>query len=117
MRLVSLLVDRRIYLKPGATDMRKSIDTLSVLVEQGMKLNPLDRSCYLFCNKRKDLIKLLYWDDNGFCLWQKKLQVDKYPWPVSEEEVREISNEKLKLLLTGIDFTKEHKPIHFSRVT
>ena len=99
---------RRVYLRPGHTDMRKSIDALGLLAQDVMKLNLFEKSYFLFCNKRRDKLKVLYWDRNGFCLWQKRLDGEKFPWPQSEEVVKEIPMKRLFWLLRGIDFFKEH---------
>jgi transposase len=72
---------------------------------------------YLFCNRYRNRLKILYWDKNGYCLWLKRLEKDKFPWPKNEGEVREITIEKLKMLLSGIDFFKAHKNINFSNIS
>ena len=92
-----------IYVRPGVTDMRKAINGLSVIAAEQMEKDPLSGSLFLFCNRQRRILKCLYWDRNGFCLWQKRLERDKFPWPHSEETAREISAEQLKMLLDGID--------------
>jgi len=62
----------RVYLAVGNTDMRKSINTLSILVEQAMALNPFSGDLFVFCNRGRTILKILYWQGNGFCLWQKR---------------------------------------------
>ena len=106
----------QIYLKPGFTDMRKSINTLSIVVESEMNLDLFTQSMFIFCNKKRDIIKMLYWDKNGFCLWQKKLEKDKFQWPESEEEVMEITDFKLHWLLRGIDLNRAHGILNYSNV-
>ena len=91
------------YLALGNTDMRKSINTLSILVQEHMKQNPFNGHLYVFCNRGRSIIKILYWDRNGFCLWQKRLEKDKFKWPASEKEVKEIDLYKLQWLLEGLD--------------
>ena len=66
--------DVRVYLALGATDMRKSIDGLSILVSQQLTLDPFAGHLFGFCNRSRTIIKLLYWDRNGFCLWHKRLE-------------------------------------------
>jgi len=61
--------------------MRKSIDTLSILVSEKMGLDLFSGSLFAFCNRSRNIIKLLYWDKNGFCLWQKRLEKDMFKWP------------------------------------
>ena len=106
----------RFFLRPGITDLRKGINGLSVLIQNSMEYDPFSQSLFLFCNREHKLLKTVYWDRNGFCLWQKKLQRNKFPWPQSEETAREIRFEELKMLLDGIDFFNAHQKLSFSRV-
>jgi len=105
-----------IFIRPGITDMRKQINGLSILTEEDMGKDSGDGSLYIFCSRNRKQLKCIYWDKNGFCLWQKKLEKDRFPWPMTEEEVQEIDLEKLKLLLSGIDFWKAHKEIKFKEM-
>ena len=59
----------RVYLAVGVTDMRKSINGLSILVQDQLDLDPISGHLFAFCNRRRDIVKVLYWDRNGFCLW------------------------------------------------
>jgi transposase len=106
----------RFFLRPGKTDLRKGINGLSVLIQNTMEHNPFSKSLFLFCNKRRKLLKILYWDRNGFCLWMKKLDHRTFPWPQNEAAARELRFEELKMLLDGIDFFKAHEELHYSRV-
>jgi len=105
-----------IYLRTGPTDMRKSINGLCSLVQTDMKLNPFESGYFVFCNKRRYLLKLLYWDKTGFALWYKRLEKHKFPWPEEKRDVQKISAEQIDWLLSGIDFFKAHKKLHFSTV-
>lgn len=108
----------RIFIRPGKTDMRKQSAGLSVLVEQVLQCDPFSGSLYLFCNRRRNLMKVLYWDRNGFCLWSKKLEEKhRFPWPESEEAVREIDEQQLRWLLDGIDFFHAHKRLRYTKVS
>ncbi|MCP4162982.1 MAG: IS66 family insertion sequence element accessory protein TnpB [Deltaproteobacteria bacterium] len=102
-----------IFVRPGVTDMRKQINGLSVMAEGEMKKDSGSGSLFLFCSRNRKNLKCIYWDRNGFCMWQKKLEKDKFPWPMTEEDAREISFDQLKLLLDGIDFWKAHKKINY----
>lgn len=106
----------RFFIRPGITDLRKAINGLTLLVQNEMKNDPFSKCLFLFCNSTRKNIKIIYWDKNGFCLWQKKLEKQKFPWPSTEQEAKEISYEELKLLLSGIDFFKAHKELSYSRV-
>ncbi|AXR63502.1 IS66 family insertion sequence element accessory protein TnpB [Leptospira mayottensis] len=109
--------NRKVYLRPGVTDLRKSINTLAIIVEGKMKKDPYSESLFLFCNRKKDKLKMLYWDKSGFCLWQKRLKERKFPWPNTEEEVQKIPAERFHWLLNGIDFFKEHKKLKYRKVS
>jgi transposase len=106
-----------IYVRPGVTDMRKAINGLSVIVAEEMAHDPLSGNLFLFCNRYRRIMKCLYWDRNGFCLWQKRLERDRFPWPQTSEAAREISGEQLGMLLDGIDFWRAHRKLSYSRVS
>lgn len=105
-----------IYVKPGITDMRKQINGLSILVQEDLKKDPFSGSLFMFCNRNRKLLKILYWDQNGFCLWLKRLEKDKFPWPHNETAAQEITRDQLEMLLKGIDFWKAHKKLNYSSV-
>ena len=71
----------QVYLCRAPIDFRKSIDGLSVLVEQALVLNPFDSALYVFVNRQRNKMKALYWHRNGFCLWYKRLETKKFPFP------------------------------------
>jgi len=100
-----------IHVVIGATDMRKQINGLSAIIFDICELDIQDDNIFIFCGKTRKILKILYWDKNGYCLWQKKLGKDRFPWPKVDENIEEITLEKLHLLLKGIDFWKEHKRI------
>lgn len=103
-----------IYLAVGSTDMRKAINGLSILVEQAMDLNPFSGDLFVFCNRQRTIIKILYWDHNGFCLWHKRLEKHKFKWPNSRQDVMTIAAKQLSWLLAGLDFTSAHQRLQFS---
>ena len=92
----------RVFLATGAIDMRKSIDTLSVLVAEQMELDPLSGHLFGFCNRKRDTVKILYWDRNGFCLWHKRLERERFRWPKNAAEVQMIGSRELRWLLDGL---------------
>ena len=89
--------------------MRKQIDGLAALVRDALQQDPLDGSLYLFCGMNGRRMKILYWDRNGFCLWQKRLEHDRFPWPKGANEVRQIDDDQLAMLLDGVDFWHAHQ--------
>lgn len=106
----------RFYLKPGTTDMRKALNGLSVIIQNEMNRDIFEKSLFLFCNRQRKLLKVVYWDDTGFCLWQKRLEKERFPWPETEEKASEISHDELLLLLKGIDLFKVHKKLKYKRI-
>lgn len=103
----------QVYLAVGSTDMRKSINGLSILVEQAMDLNPFSGDLFVFCNRLRSIVKILYWDRNGFCLWHKRLEKDRFKWPQSVDEVISIDQRELKWLLSGLDIGDAHQRIYY----
>jgi transposase len=93
----------RVFLAPGSTDMRKQINTLSILVEHTLRLDPFCGHLFVFCNGSRTILKVLYWDRNGFCLWQKRLEKHRFKWPETKDEVLEIGAKELGFLLEGLD--------------
>jgi transposase len=103
----------RVYLALGRTDMRKAINGLSVLVEQAMGLDPFCGDLFVFCNRRRNIIKILYWDENGFCLWYKRLEEHRFQWPKLPEQVLTINRKQLNWLLAGLDFSTAHQRLYY----
>jgi transposase len=107
----------KIFIKPGPTDMRKQINGLSVAVEEEFGKALFSGSLFIFCNKPRRRLKILYWDRNGFCMWLKRLEKDRFPWPKDEAESKEITVSQLKMLLDGIDFFNAHKKLQYTCVS
>lgn len=109
----------KVYLRPGRTDMRKAINGLSALAEHELKANPLGGSLFVFCNGSRNIVKLLYWDRNGYCLWQKRLSKHKFVWPRSEVAVCEIDGRQLYWLLEGMDIEEisGHEELRYDLVS
>ncbi len=99
----------KVWLILGRTDMRKAVNGLSGLVASQFGMNPLDGSYYVFCGKRRDTVKILYYDRNGFALWYKRLEEDQFPWPRTEAEARAVTVEQLGWLLSGLDMDSAHR--------
>ena len=99
-----------IYLAPGATDLRKSIDGCSNIVQYQMFLDPFSPSIFIFCNRTKTTIKVLEWDGNGFWLHTKKLiGKDRFRWTKSKEEASMlIDKRQLSWLLDGLEIEPKH---------
>ena len=94
-----------IYLACGVTDMRKSYDGLAAIVEEELELNSLSGALFVFCNRRKDRLKVLFWDGSGLCVYAKRLERGTFSWPRSDTEVLRYNELDLQCLLHGIDFS------------
>ena len=94
------------------TDLRKGIDGLARLVQQQFELNPFTNTLFLFCGRRRDRIKGLYWEKDGFILLYKRVEQGAYQWPRSESEVKVLTPQQYRWLMEGlqIEQPKTHCP-------
>ena len=124
----------QVYLYPDPVDMRKSIDGLSALVEAEMALSPYADALFVFCNRARDKIKILLsvlascftlppasmqsWERNGFIVWYKRLEKQRFHWNRTSDGVIELDGLMLNSLLDGLDIwhQKPHKSLHFDSV-
>jgi transposase len=96
----------KIYLACGPTDLRKAINGLAGIVEAGFKLNPTDSAAFVFCNRSRDRLKILEWDQDGYWLHLKRLEKGRFKWPSKvTEETMCFSGEELEQLLAGTKLT------------
>ena len=107
----------RAYVSAQATDMRKSIDGLAALVVSVFRADPLCGQLFVFISRRRDRVKILYWDRHGFALWYKRLERGHYPHMASIAE-HGVSLSDLSLWLEGVDLarTRRFAPLSVSRV-
>ncbi len=91
-----------IYIVCGHTDMRKSIDGLAAIVQQQFKLDLFSDSLFLFCGRRRDRLKALLWEGDGFLLFYKRLESGRFSWPRNEQEVRNLTREQFVWLMQGL---------------
>lgn len=92
----------QIYVACGYTDLRKSIDGLSTLVQQSFQLDPFSNALFLFCGRRCDRLKALYWEGDGFVLLYKRLEQGRFQWPRTESEARRITPQQFRWLTEGL---------------
>ena len=113
--MLNSLHSGKVYLAFGETDMRKSIDGLALLVQESFRLDPFSKCMFVFCNRRKDKIKILYWEDNGFWLYYKRLEKGNFRWPAisSQNKAVGVTERELRWLLDGLSLeqTSAHKPV------
>ena len=112
--LVKNITAEHVFLAYGHTDMRKSIDGLAAIVQQNFKLDPFSKDVFMFCGRRKDRIKALFWDGDGFSLLYKRLDNGKFCWPKSQNDVINISEQQLRWLMEGLEICQP-KSIKMSR--
>lgn len=107
----------KVYLHRDPVDFRMGINGLSILVEQAMRLNPMTSALFVFGNRRRDRIKILGWGGNGFWLFLKRLEADRFIWP-SASETLTLSVEQLHWLLDGIDLAviQKHPRRFYERI-
>jgi len=117
--MIILPASVRILLCLEPTDMRRSFDGLSMMTETILKQNPLSGHLFVFRNKRKDRIKILYWNHDGFAIWYKRLEEGTYQFPktASDNISLEIEARDLFVMLDGIDLSKVKRLKRYSRKT
>jgi transposase len=99
----------RIYLACGVTDMRKGFDSLAVMAQEVLKQDPFCGAVFCFRGRRGDLIKILYWDGQGFCLFAKRLEKGRFTWPNTKEGAVSLSPAQLSMLLEGLEWRAPQK--------
>lgn len=100
--MISEISNRQVYLACGSTDLRKSIDGLAVLVKESFDLDPFSSCLFVFCNRKRDKLKILQWEHNGFWLYYRRLERGKFNWPTAKAPVVTISYREFRWLLDGL---------------
>jgi transposase len=107
----------KVYVHREAVDFRKSINGLAALVEQSLGLDPFMAALFVFSNGRRNRVKILGWENNGFWLLMKRLEAERFAWPRTDAAVIELTVDQLHWLLEGIDLSamRGHQIIHYKR--
>ena len=117
--MIALASPLRVFLYRRATDMRKSFHGLIALTESALKQDPLSGSLFVFLNRRRDRIKILYWGQTGFCIWYQQLQQGTYQLPAEDaleaQEAVEVTRAQLSLILEGIDLASVRQRTRFQQ--
>jgi len=115
--MIALASQVRVYLYRRPTDMRKSFHGLVALTESELKQDPLSGSLFVFVNRRRDRIKILYWGQTGFCIWYQQLEKGTYQLPdpksLAEQDTLEVTRSQLSLILDGIDLSSARQRPRF----
>ncbi len=115
-----LPMPERIVLAAGATDLRKSIDSLAALVAHTFQLDPFSPTLFVFCNRGRDKLKMLYWENNGFWLLYRRLERGTFRWPMSTDSptTLNVHPRQLRWLLDGLTLEQRqaHPPLRVSAV-
>ena len=93
---------QKIYLVTGRTDMRKSFDGLMAVIRDNFQMDPFSNAVFLFCGRKKNTMKALYFDRDGFVLLQKRLDNGKFQWPRNASEVRPLTRQEFRWLMEGL---------------
>ena len=117
--MIALPLQIRVFLYRQPTDMRKSFHGLVALTESALRQDPLSGSFFVFVNRRRDRIKILYWGQTGYCIWYQQLQRGTYQLPKHDEldgaEAIEMTRTQLSLILDGIDLASVRQRKRFER--
>ena len=113
--MFSLSAATRVFLLPGPTDMRKSFNGLFSLASHQLDQDPLSGHLFVFCNRNRDRLKILFWDGSGLWVCAKRLERGRFGWPANAEEIKPVSTQDLTLLLDGVDLKATHKKRWYRR--
>jgi transposase len=114
--MLSIATGTRIFVASGATDMRKGFDGLQGLVTGVLEQDPLSGHLFLFVNRRRDKLKILYWDGDGLAIWYRRLEQGTFQMPTlaDDQQSAEIRSEELTMLLRGVDLNSVRRRKRFS---
>lgn len=108
-----------VYLCTAPVDGRLQSNGLAALVQEALGLDPFAERLYVFSNRRRNRVRCLYWERNGFVLWTKRLERDRFHWPRAETASVTLSGQELNWLLDGFDLRhwRPHAPLHYTHVS
>lgn len=104
--MITLSPRTHIWIAAGVTDLRRGFDGLSALVQTKLEQNPFSGHVFVFRGRRGDLIKVLWWDQDGLCLFAKRLERGRFVWPQASEGSVALTRAQLSMLLEGIDWRR-----------
>jgi transposase len=107
--VIQLPTGTRIWIAAGVTDMRRGFDGLSAQVQTVLDQQPFSGHVFAFRGRRGDIVKLLWWDGDGLCLFSKRLERGRFIWPKAESGTVSLSRAQLSMLLEGIDWRRPER--------
>ena len=93
---------QKIYIAVGYSDLRRGIDGFASIIQNTFHTNPQTNALFIFCGRRSDRIKALYWDTDGYILLYKRLEGGRYQWPRTTEELKELTPQQFRWLMEGL---------------
>lgn len=99
----------QIWIAAGVTDLRRGFAGLSALVQTKLEKSPMSGQVFIFRGRRGDLVKLIWFDGDGLCLFCKRLERGKFVWPQAREGVVSLTRAQLSMLLEGIDWRRPER--------
>lgn len=111
--LGTTFTNHKVYIACGYTDLRQGIDSLAVVVQKRFNLDPMSKALFLFCGRRRDRIKGLLWDEDGFVLLYKRLEGSCFQWPRNTQEAKLLTPQQYRWLIEGLNIEqpKAHVPL------
>jgi transposase len=108
--MIGLPSNTQIWIAAGVTDLRRGFDGLSALIQTKLEKSPLSGQVFIFRGRRGDLVKLIWFDGDGLCLFCKRLERGKFIWPQATEGSVSLTRAQLSMLLEGIDWRRPRRP-------
>lgn len=113
--MLSISAPRRVFLCTAATDMRKSFNGLHGLVVETLKQDPLSGDWFVFLNRRRDRLKIMAWEQDGFAIWYKQLQAGTFALPSHDADSLQLTSAQLALILSGVDLRQTQPRKRYQR--
>lgn len=107
--MISLPAGTRIWIAAGVTNMRKGMNGLSALVQTALEQDPFSGQLFIFRGRRGDMVKVLWFDGDGLCLFIKRLERGRFVWPQAPDGTVSLTSAQLSMLLEGIDWRRPQR--------
>lgn len=104
--MITLPAGTQVWIAAGVTDLRRGFTGLSAAVQTRLEQDPFGGQVFVFRGRRGDLIKVLWWDGDGLCLFAKRLERGRFVWPKAESGTVSLTRAQLSMLLEGIDWRR-----------